>query len=272
MSCVVILPVHKIDLSDIEKASIFHNISILRNWDHVILCPKSILNDVKLLFKQALCSRLNFCALEDSNFKSVTTYDQMLTKVDFYKMFEDYKYLLITQPDVVIFKDEVQYWIDKDIDYIGAPWIINFSKDKDNYYVGNGGVSLRNINSFINALNKLRILKCPHWYLQVKKVPSFFHRVAQYSFGFNLFLFFKKTHEDFFWSQLIPSSNKNFKVACIGDSFNFAIERFRKDDEINFSIENSPFAIHAWEKHAPKNVNSLIKKLISKKNINVSKI
>ena len=39
---------------------------------------------------------------------------------------------------------------------------------------------------------------------------------------------------------------------------------FREDDVIKLSTTNMPFAIHAWQKYAPKNLVTDIKKLILK--------
>lgn len=263
MTCAVVLPIHKTDLNETEMNSIFFNLNTLKDWDHIVVCPISILDEVKVIFTKSKCKKIKFYGLKDSNFHSVTSYDQMLIKSEFYKMFQEYLYILITQPDVVIFRDEIQYWMDKNFDYIGAPWIINSSKNKENYFVGNGGVSLRKIDSFLNALLTIKVVKCPKWYLKEKKIPKLFHGIFSYCFGFNRLLFFKQTHEDFFWSQLIPSSNKTFKVAPLEDSFEFAIEKFKEEDRKKVSIKNMPFAIHAWEKYAPTNLITDIKKIIS---------
>ena len=40
----------------------------------------------------------------------------------FYESFLDFKYVLIHQLDVFIFKDELNYWCNQNYDYIGAPW------------------------------------------------------------------------------------------------------------------------------------------------------
>lgn len=263
MSCVVILPIHKKELNPNEYNSILYNLKILKNWDHAILCPNGIREDIKKLFSSSTISKnIKFIGLHERNFKSVTTYDQMLVKPYLYNMFKEYEYMLITQPDVIIFKDEIQYWIEKDIDYIGAPWIIECPDHNYNFYVGNGGISLRKISSFIEALANFKILKCPNWYLKEKKIPAIFRPLLKFCFGFNRFLFFSKTHEDFFWSQLIPSSNNSFKVAKVDEAFSFAIEKFREIDKKRFSINNTPFALHAWEKHAPKEIKEDIQKLI----------
>ncbi len=261
MSCVVLLPIHQTDLSDNELYAIKHNFSTLNNWDHIIISPKTIVSEIKDIFEGCSPKNIKFIGLEDEHFKSVTSYDQMLLKRWFYEMFSNYEFLLITQTDVVIFRDELNEWIKKDYDYIGAPWIIKRKSGQEKYYVGNGGISLRKVISFMKSLDKLKILRCPKWYLESKNVPNFFMSFAQYSFGFNKFVFFSKTHEDFFWSQLIPSTNYDFKVASAGESFKFAIEKFREEDISNF-LTNIPFAIHAWEKHSPEKIKKFIEQKV----------
>ena len=113
MSCVVILPIHKKELNPNEYNSILYNLKILKNWDHAILCPNGIREDIKKLFSSSTISKnIKFIGLHERNFKSVTTYDQMLVKPYLYNMFKEYEYMLITQPDVIIFKDEIEYWIE----------------------------------------------------------------------------------------------------------------------------------------------------------------
>ena len=262
MSCVILLPIHKIELSINEIKSVQHNVKILKDWDHIIISPNEIIEDVKDIFTNSACKNIKYIGLSKKHFKSVTSYDQMLIKSWFYKLFMEYKYLLITQPDVIIFRDELRKWMGKEYDYIGAPWVINSKNSKESYYVGNGGISLRKIDSYIDSLKSLKLVKCPEWYLEIKKVPRIFMGIAKYCFGFNKLILFPKTHEDFFWSQLIPSTNIEFKVAPVEDSFKFAIETFKQDSHENISIDSMPFAIHGWEKHASKELILKIESLI----------
>ena len=119
MSCVVLLPIYQTDLSDNELYAIRHNFSTLKNWDHIIISPKTIVSEIKDIFEGYSPKNIKFIGLEDEHFKSVTSYDQMLLKRWFYEMFSNYEFLLITQTDVVIFRDELNE--DKrDYDYIGA--------------------------------------------------------------------------------------------------------------------------------------------------------
>ena len=248
LNCAVILPIHKTNFSENEFKSIRNNIEVLKKWNHIILCSETKFGDVKVFL-----SNFNFnykiIKLKDYNFNSVTTYDQMLRKRWFYELFTDFSYILITQPDVVIFRDDLEKWIEKDYDYIGAPWAIKDSFGNVNLYVGNGGISLRKIKSFLDSFNNLRVLKCPSWYLEKIGFPKKLSFLFQYIYGFNKFVFFKKLHEDFFWSQLIPSTNKFFKVAPPEIALDFAIENFEEE-----TFDKIPFAVHAWEKSAPKNI------------------
>ena len=163
MSCVVFCQFIK-RIKPNEYNSILYNLKILKNGI-IQYFVQMALEDIKKLFSSSTISKnIKFIGLHE-NFKSVTTYDQMLTKPYLYNMFKEYEYMLITQPDVIIFKDEIQYWIEKDIDYIGAHGLL-IPDHNYNFYVGNGGISLRKISSFIEALANFKILKCPNWYLK----------------------------------------------------------------------------------------------------------
>ena len=113
LNCAVILPIHKTNFSENEFKSIRNNIEVLKKWNHIILCSETKFGDVKVFL-----SNFNFnykiIKLKDYNFNSVTTYDQMLRKRWFYELFTDFSYILITQPDVVIFRDDLEKWIEKD--------------------------------------------------------------------------------------------------------------------------------------------------------------
>ena len=76
----------------------------------------------------------------------------MCETADFYKCFSEYKYLFIYQLDGWIFEDNVQKYLDLDVDYIGSPWNVgSFNLSCDT--IGNGGVSLRKVQKFIDVCN-----------------------------------------------------------------------------------------------------------------------
>lgn len=64
-----------------------------------------------------------------------TTYNRLLTRVDFWEMFINYNRVLVFQHDSEILRSGIEFFYEWD--YTGAPW-----KFQDNG--GNGGLSLRN--------------------------------------------------------------------------------------------------------------------------------
>ena len=139
-------------------------------------------------------------------------------------------------------------WTKKAYSYIGAPWVIDNGQNNETYEVGNGGLSLRRIPDFLIALDKMALMKCPSWYLHKLGYARLTHFFVRYLFGFNRWVWRKKTHEDFFWSQLIPSVCNDFSVANTGDAFLFSIEVVPAMFSRKLS-KQTPFGLHAWEKH-----------------------
>jgi len=97
-------------------------------------------------------------------FKSTATYSQLCISYDFYKAFDEYEYMLIYQLDCYLFKDEIKQWCNKGFDYIGGPIIstecgwdtvkkAKNGKEKWRPLVGNGGLSLRKIETFLEITN-----------------------------------------------------------------------------------------------------------------------
>ena len=97
---------------------------------------------------------------QDRCFESRLSYSHLLSSKEFYRNFTDFKYILIYQLDAWVFSDELGKWCDYEYDLVGAPWchLCRLGKDGDcskyrsSQFVGNGGLSLRNVESFIDKL------------------------------------------------------------------------------------------------------------------------
>ena len=246
--CAVLIPIYTLNLSESELLAIRKNLSILSDWPQIVLAPLKLEDKIE----KSLFSRINgdreYIYLDDKHFDDVTSYDQLLRQRWFYEMFTMFEYILLIQTDVIIFRDEVKDWIEKAYSYIGAPWVIDNGNENESYEVGNGGLSLRRIPDFLKALDKIALMKCPSWYLQKLGYPRLTHFFVQYLFGFNRWVWPRKIHEDFFWSQLIPSICKDFRVASTDDAFLFSIEVVPSTLSRNL-FKQTPFGLHAWEKH-----------------------
>jgi hypothetical protein len=166
----------------------------------------------------------------------------------FYERFLDCKYILIYQLDGLIFKDELKYWCDKNYDYIGAPWLVQprgiirtisnffnpkFDENRKVIFnkVGNGGVSLRKVESFYKISKSLGDLIQRY----LKKDEHFIYRT-----------------EDVFWSIRVSDFYPDFKIPDYKEAVRFSIDRKPK---LAFQLNNQilPFACHGFTKPKVKN-------------------
>ena len=153
-------------------------------------------------------------------------------------MYIFHKNILIYQPDAFVFSDELLDFCNLKYDYIGAPWInglmlqpymfrgsmylnkvLPFLNKPNRYYVGNGGLSLRNVQSSIKLLNTVKTI-AHNWY----------------------------ANEDVFWSVYGTKLDSIFKIAPFKVALQFA---FELEPEQCFSLNNNklPFGCHAWAKY-----------------------
>lgn len=148
----IIIPVYKEDISELEKISIKSLYKETNNYEHTyLICPKGLNTTVY----QSIFPAIKKLEFPVTFFKSKFTYSHLLMQYEFYNVFSVYDYMFIFQLDGYMFKNEIQKWINKDIDYVGAPvfapksqeWLLGQYGIK-NPWVGNGGVSLRKIKTF----------------------------------------------------------------------------------------------------------------------------
>lgn len=174
----VVIPIYKEDLDCVEEISInrlrkvlvddeltrWHNLNEQYEFPDVYLVyPEGIdITKYKVIYNRlgVEASWLKFKSFDPEYFKSTATYSQLCISYDFYKAFDEYEYMLIYQLDCYLFKDEIKQWCDKGFDYIGGPIIstecgwdtvkkAKNGKEKWHPLVGNGGLSLRKIETFL---------------------------------------------------------------------------------------------------------------------------
>jgi hypothetical protein len=192
-----------------------------------------------------------------------------------YEPFSMYEYILIHHSDAYVFSDQLDYWCNQGYDYIGAPWfkksfIRSPEKFSERDYlflgVGNGGLSLRKVSSFLKITNDRTFMR------NYSRLNLIYHYVdgRQYKYfrympGVKLFLKFIERftmHEDKFWGLTVPKYLSWFKVATPEHAIKFAFEAlpWKLYEMNNFEL---PFGCHAWEKfgkefwlgHIPARVN-----------------
>lgn len=144
---------YKKDLTDNEKLSFKRCLDVFSKRDIFIVGPWDINTDE---YAKINNYKKNFVFINFPKkwFESVYTYGKMLMQKSFYNLFSEYKYILIYQLDCYAFKDNLDYFVNLDYDYYGAPWIFS------NVYkcVGNGGLSLRKVSAFIENIEERKDL------------------------------------------------------------------------------------------------------------------
>lgn len=206
------IPTYKNELSGLEKISLAQAEKIFKDYDKFFVLPYSL--DAPYIDEGM--EKIRF---EDSRFKSIQTYNELLMDEEFYKKFTWYEYILIYQLDAFVFEDRLEYFCNLGYDYIGAPWLsgLQHALNGKTYvlYVGNGGFSLRNVRKCMELVKKKRCL------------------------------FLEDINEDMFFAL---GSSDDFRVAPIEIALEFAIEReVEKCFEMNGN--KLSFGCHAWEKY-----------------------
>ncbi|MEI6563409.1 MAG: DUF5672 family protein [bacterium] len=235
---VVVLVAYKPELSPLERISVDRCLEVLQRHPIVVVAPEGL----------ALPSPLDRLPVErfaPSFFTGIAAYSSLLLSRDFYRRFIAFRYMLIHQLDVFVFKDELSEWCARGYDYIGAPWIgedwpnkvetrqglpfwirsrlFRFLKPLD-HRVGNGGFSLRRVDTMIQALTVLR-------------------RTRRAWGGRN---------EDGFWSVAVPECWWwRYRVPQVNEAMEFAFET-NPSTLFEQTGKRLPFGCHAWERCNPE--------------------
>lgn len=230
----VVIPVYKETIAANETRSLQTCLDILSRYPITLVASKDLnINQYKNLNQDI---RVEY--FDSTYFEGIKGYNKLLLSEEFYERFRSFKYILIYQLDALVFYDNLEYWCNKNYDYIGAPWIntglnifLNifwkqsvwkalklFLKNKLRICVGNGGLSLRKTETFIQIASEKAVL-----------------------------LYKWKTNEDYFWSFFAKRSNKSILKPSPKEAANFSIET-KPEKAYRLLNQKMPFGTHAWEK------------------------
>jgi hypothetical protein len=243
--CVVVFPLYKAP-TDRELSFLENGLKLTKGNKQVIVAPEGLLIDDAF----GPLQQLEVKRFAKHYFDGIAGYNQLLLSKAFYGTFSLFDYILIHQADVFLFKDELQTWCNKGYDYVGAPWFrpdrldrgklfntieslkLSFKKNKiygDRYNkVGNGGLSLRKVETAITVLEKVN--------------PSLLKKYTTAQGD--------EFNEDIFWSLEAPLI-MDFKIPEWQEALHFAIE-FHPSIAFQYLKEQLPFGCHAPEKHEPE--------------------
>jgi hypothetical protein len=247
----ILIPIYKSYFGELEEKSFLQCMKVLGNYEIVLVQPEGLDNSY-------ITEKFNAITVESfpkHYFQNIEGYNELLLSALFYERFLDSEYILIYQLDAFVFKDELDFWCDKNYDYIGAPWFFGYSEPLSNDFigVGNSGFSLRKISSMRNAIQKIYFEE--HKYFRISKKKRFLDTIRMPLDYFNIWRNKNNTiqiarhfNEDWFVSYVIPKHIVDFIIAPIDDAIKFSFEV--KPDYL-FDINNQmlPMGCHAWDKY-----------------------
>lgn len=231
MPVCVVIPIYKERPNEIEQKAISNTINKMAGYDIYFMAPESLYRECYKIYN------VRYMTFRDKYFTGEGSYSKLLLRDEFYEAFQMYEYMLIVQTDAWILKkgDDLDGFIREGYDYIGAPWdegiaaypwafkgisyVKKYMKERI-CYVGNGGLSLRNVK-------KTRLL------LKEKK---------KYSLLWN-------TGEDVFFAYHGQDNKCGFRIPPAELAGRFALE---KNAEEKISKGQIPFGVHGWHKYYPE--------------------
>lgn len=259
-NAIVVVPVHKSNITDDEKDALEQCVKVLFLYDIVIVAPNDIdLEEYIKIFKKykKTFKVVNF---DNKYFRNYRGYNKLCLTQDFYKKFQNYEYMLICHADAWVFRDELSYWCSQNYDYIGAPLDLNYIKNLGIRVTkgGNGGFSLRKIKSMIDLLSHDLANKNLNFYKSLKniyiirrkkriirnilRIPTYifywiFQKFINWAFMYN---------EDLIIAYYAPIYKKDFKIAPDNVARKFALEYntqnfYKEDAYIPFGSHNQYF-------------------------------
>ena len=147
---IILVPIYKETMNPMELISLTQLKKVMGKYEICFVAPQS-LSGFRI---EGIRNEL----FPDAYFESIDSYNRLMLSSSFYSRFLQYKYMLIYQLDAFVFEDRLQHFCSLGYDYIGAPWLRGMSqRDGEKmkfFHVGNGGLSLRNIQNTIKLLNR----------------------------------------------------------------------------------------------------------------------
>jgi len=251
---VVVIPIYKDMPSADERASLIQCLRVLNRYDVVIVTHLGIDGKAYSLIAEEYAKPIKFIYFDEHFFRGIQGYNELCLSADFYKSFREYEYMLIYQLDAWVFSDQLEYWCNKGYDYIGAPFFEHFGNHEEGnklYSVGNGGLSLRRIESIIRVLTSWKPVYKK--YSPKNNSPLRLFRAILFLCGYhnNMRSIIKNNtwYEDIFLCIELENTRMCLKRPSVDEACFFAFEQSPKYLFENKTKEKLPFGCHAFRKY-----------------------
>src|SRR4051794_6996509 len=109
----VVIPLsNRAELTPDEKISFRHLVHFLGKYDKFLVVPQTLQVDYP---------GFKIKRFPNKFFGSVVAHTRLMMSPEFYRSFQEYKYILIYHLDALVFSDQLMEWCERDLDYVGAP-------------------------------------------------------------------------------------------------------------------------------------------------------
>ncbi|WP_158826743.1 DUF5672 family protein [Mucilaginibacter lacusdianchii] len=246
----VVIPFYQESVSEYESIALAQCKKVLAAYPIIAVKPQSL--TLPQTTNPAMFTEI--ISFDDHFFAGIAGYNHLMLSHEFYERFTAYEYILIYQLDAFVFSDQLTYWCNQDIDYVGAPWIKKFGRQNwlkqltaklqqtistklnlkkkglPNKYqfewkVGNGGLSLRRVKKFYEL--SLAMPSQINFYLS--------HQAHQYN-------------EDAFWSIEVNRKTKVLNIPNWQAGLRFAFET-HPEHAYHLNDNQLPFGCHDWDSY-----------------------
>jgi hypothetical protein len=244
---VVVFPTHIIRNDNYSKIALLKARQFLSQFRLVILIPESIDWEIE---------GFETIKFPDSCFGTIQKYNQLKLSLNLYKKFSNHTHMLIYQFDALVFKNELEYWCQREFDYIGASWYPEKIKKYVGFHwpyakigCGNGGLSLRKLSTFISHIeNRITIKNAIFKNIKKGKFKNaFLIWIYQKHLDIKNYVQHESLNEDVYFGIFAPMFDDTFSVATPEEGNLFSFEY-----DPNFLLEKTknkiPFGCHAWHR------------------------
>jgi hypothetical protein len=262
--CCVVIPIYKENPLQTELLALEQCVKILNKYPIIFVTHNYLICSAY----ENICNKYHITIayeyFSSFYFKNISGYNALMLSTKFYRRFAIYNYILVYQLDAYIFSDQLEFWCKKNYDYIGAPF---FSKSDDGspifgnnwgagslVFIGNGGLSLRKTQTFINVcshtlqiMSFFYLLDVVHHVINIKQ-KNIIYKILSYlvkRLKNKLRLFCYPINEDVAFARIFLNYGK---IPPITEAIQFSFDNY---PEYLYDINKKtlPFGCHAWNKN-----------------------
>jgi Protein of unknown function (DUF5672) len=243
----IVIPIYKDSMSEKESLSFQRILHVYADREISIACPAR-LKDYGLAIGKG--HPIHVSVFPEKYFRNISGYNRLLMSEAFYNAYIGFEYILICQLDVMVIKDDLDYWVSQSYDNTGAPIFESYTKPGSKLKRGNnGGFCLRKTKSCLAVLSNIKTSYSELdslWNMETLLYMKIF-RLVRDGLVFNYRTAWLKPviNEDMFWSVIVPDKFPWYSVCGPERAKYFAFDANPRWLFAQCS-DTYPMAIHAW--------------------------